>query len=88
MLPFPEGLYVTVYFTLCKLDTLALGAVLALAGFAGWNWILCPIRARRRDRRRALLLAPMIVIKPDKTGTLGAVLESSKLSIICLMSHY
>jgi peptidoglycan/LPS O-acetylase OafA/YrhL len=84
-LPFPEGLYVTVYFTLCKLDTLALGALLALAArshsetrsYARYAPVVAIVAA--------LLLAPLVVIKPDKVGTVGAIVESAKLSIVCVM---
>lgn len=88
VLPQPQGLYCVIYFTLCKLDTLALGAILALAArsprgitsyakFAPWIFVLS-----------LMLLAPLLFprFKPEKIGWTGGLAESAKLSGICLLS--
>ncbi len=71
------------YFTFSKVDTLALGALLALtarspgglvryARLAPYAFVLC-----------GMLLAPLLFIKWPKATLMGAVSESAKLSIIC-----
>lgn len=78
------GLYATIFFTLSKVDTLAIGALMALsarspggitryAKLAPWTLILAGV-----------LLAPMLVLKYPKFGFVGAFGESAKLSLICL----
>jgi peptidoglycan/LPS O-acetylase OafA/YrhL len=85
-LPYPKGLFAAIYFTFCKLDTLALGALLALvarapgglvryAKLAPWVFLLC-----------GAMLAPMLFLKWDKASFMGAVSESAKLSTICFFS--
>ncbi len=85
-LPFPQGLYAAIYFTFCKLDTLALGAFLALAarspgGILGYArlapWLAIGL---------GFALAPMLFLKANKETFLGAVVESGKLSVICFFS--
>ena len=72
-LPYPKGLFAAIYFTFCKLDTLALGALMALAArspgglvryakLAPWVFLLC-----------GAMIAPMLFIKWDKARFMGAV---------------
>jgi len=82
--PGERGLFVALYFTLCKLDTLALGALFALIArsstglapvgrIAPWAFVLTGIA-----------LAPLVLLKYDKATAFGAVAESTKLSVICM----
>jgi peptidoglycan/LPS O-acetylase OafA/YrhL len=81
--PGERGLFVALYFTFSKLDTLALGAFFAFAArserglssfgrIAPWAF-LCT----------GLMLAPLVLLKYNKESMFGAFAESSKLAIIC-----
>ncbi len=83
-LPQPQGLYFALYFTLCKLDTLALGALLALMARSPGGLVRYVKAAPWALLGTGLLLAPLLVFKPAKVGFTGALTESTKLSLICL----
>jgi peptidoglycan/LPS O-acetylase OafA/YrhL len=80
------GLDAALYFSFSKLDTLALGAFLALAARGPQRLAVYAKAAPLTLAGTALLLAPLIVLKFDKTSMLGGASETIKLSVICLFS--
>ena len=76
------------YFTFCKLDTLALGALLALTARSPGGLIRYAKAAPYVFVACGLMLAPLVLpqFKPSKETLFGAIAESGKLSIICFFS--
>jgi peptidoglycan/LPS O-acetylase OafA/YrhL len=83
-LPYPDGLYHAVYLTPCKLDALGLGALLALAARGPGGLRRYAPFAKPTVIVALVALAPLLVIKPDKSGGPGAVVETIKFSLIVL----
>jgi peptidoglycan/LPS O-acetylase OafA/YrhL len=79
------GLDALLYFTFCKLDTLALGALLALTARSPGGLLRYAKAAPYVFVLTGLMLAPLVLpqFKPSKETFFGAVAESAKLSIIC-----
>jgi peptidoglycan/LPS O-acetylase OafA/YrhL len=79
------GLNALLYFTLCKLDTLALGALLALCARSPGGLVRFAKAAPYVFVLSGMLLAPLVLpkFKPDKDTLFGALAESGKLSLIC-----
>ena len=81
--PGERGLYASLYFSVCKLDTLALGAFLALAARSPNGLKSFAKASPYVFIATGTLLAPLILFKPGKEGLVGGVSEMLKISLIC-----